>query len=103
MSNRRTRNRPIPDGVECWLINQGTVNVQLLLLNGKCAPFFRRDLKQDNVRVALYRDTAKVDDIVAANVRCAHECGAMAGILAVESIGRLLNLTDGADVMSASL
>lgn len=70
---------------------------------GEHPNFFRRDLMQDNARVVLYAEEAEVDPIVSAIVNCAHECGALAGILAVESIDRLVRLTDDADVMSASL
>ncbi len=70
---------------------------------GEHPNYFRRDLLQDNARVVLYADDSKVDAIVHAIGSCAHECRAKAGILAVESIDRLVNLTDGADVMVSSL
>ena len=41
--------------------------------------------------------------VSSAIVSCAHEHGATAGILTVERIERLVNLTDGTDVISASL
>lgn len=70
---------------------------------GKHPNYFHRDLMEEYVCVVLYAEEAEVDAIVVAIVPCAHECGAMVGILAVESIDRLVNLTDGADVMSVSL
>lgn len=70
---------------------------------GKHPNFFRRDLMHDNVRVMLYVPDDKVDEIVAAIGRCADECGAQSGILAVERIDRLVNLTNGDDISAASL
>ena len=69
---------------------------------GEHPNFFRRDLMQENARILLYADEAEVDGLVAAIVSCAHECGAMAGILAVASIDRLVNLTNGDDITSMS-
>ena len=80
-----------------------SVTVERVQGYGEHANYSRRDLMQDNTRVVLYADDAEVDAIVSAIASCAHECGAMAGILAVESTERLVNLTDGTDVMSASL
>ncbi|MFQ6004470.1 MAG: P-II family nitrogen regulator [Woeseia sp.] len=70
---------------------------------GEHPNYFRRDLMQENARVVLYADKERVDDIVAAITDCARESGAMGGILAVERIERLVHLTDGTDVTSASL
>ena len=69
---------------------------------GEHPNFFRRDLMQENARILLYADEADVDDLVAAIVSCARECGAMAGILAVAGIDRLVNLTNGDDITSMS-
>lgn len=70
---------------------------------GEHPNFFRRDLMKDNARVVLYTEEHQVDDIVAAIARCAHECGTTSGILAVESIDRLVKLPDGTDVMASAL
>jgi len=65
---------------------------------GEHPNYFRRDLMQDNARVVMYAEPNRVDDIVAAVTTCAVEAGAQTGILAVESIERLVSLTTGADV-----
>lgn len=70
---------------------------------GKHPNYFRHDLMQENARVVLYADNDKVDGIVAAMTRCASECDAPGGILAVDSIDRLVNLKNGNDVISTSL
>ncbi len=60
--------------------------------------FYRHDLMKDNVCLILYVDTTSVDRIIQAIVDCAKKHDASAGILAVESIDRLVNLTDGSDI-----
>lgn len=69
---------------------------------GERPNFFRRDLMKDNARVVLYTEADRVDAIVAAIARCAHKCG-YTGILAVESIDRLVKLPDGNDVPTSHL
>ena len=54
---------------------------------------------QDNERAILHEVASFVDEIVKAFVACSYECGAMAGILAVESIDRLVSLTDGTEIV----
>lgn len=66
---------------------------------GEHPNFFRRDLMKNNARVVLYVDSKSAEGVVDAIINCTHECGATAGILAVESIERLVNLTDGSDIM----
>ena len=66
---------------------------------GETRNYFRRDLMAENVCVVLYAEEAEVDAIVVAIVSCVHKHGPTAGILTVESIDRLVNLTDGTDVM----
>jgi nitrogen regulatory protein PII len=78
------------------------VTVERVQGYGEHPNYFRRDLMQDNARVLLYVDEAQVDTIVAAIVNCARECGAMAGILAVASVDRLVNLTNGDEMTSSS-
>lgn len=79
------------------------VTVERVQGYGKQPNFFRRDLMKDNARLVLYAEAARVEQIVDAISRCAHECGAMAGMLAVEDIERLVNLTNGDDVVETSL
>lgn len=59
--------------------------------------YFRRDLMQDNVRVVLYVESAEVESIVAAVLACAAEIRCEAGILAVETVDRLIHLPSGND------
>ena len=70
---------------------------------GEHPNFFRRDLMQEIARILLFLDAAFVDNVIEAIVKCAQEIGATAGILAVESIDRLVSLTDGADIPESSL
>lgn len=70
---------------------------------GEHPNFFRRDLMQDNARVVLYVDEEITDNVVDAIAACSHECGAMAGILAVEAIDRLVSLSDGNDIVPGSM
>lgn len=79
------------------------VTVERVQGYGEHPNYFRRDLMQDNARVVLYVNEQEVERIVAATVRCAHECGAMAGVLVVEGIDRLVNLSAGADLATAPL
>ena len=69
---------------------------------GKHPNFFRRDLMKDNARVVVYAEENRVDEIVDAIARCAHQC-AYSGILAVESIDRLVRLPSGGDVTPSAL
>lgn len=79
------------------------VTVERVQGYGEHPNYFRRDLMKDNARLVLYTDEDRVERIVAAIAECAHECGTQSGILAVESIDRLVNLSDGADVLASSL
>jgi len=65
---------------------------------GEHPNYFRRDLMQANARVVLYAEDNDVETIVAAVTRCATEAGTQAGILAVETIDRLVHLPSGEDV-----
>ena len=65
---------------------------------GEHPNYFRRDLMQANARVVLYAEADDVESIVAAVIRCATEAGTQAGILAVETIDRLVHLPSGEDV-----
>lgn len=65
---------------------------------GEHPNYFRRDLMQSNMRVVLYTNEDDVDDIVASVTKCATEAGTQAGILAVETIERLVHLPSGEDL-----
>lgn len=78
------------------------VTVEQVQGYGEHPNFFRRDLMKDNARVSLYADESRVDDIVAAIACCAQECG-YTGILAIDSVERLVKLPDGADVVASAL
>lgn len=65
---------------------------------GEHPNYFRRDLMQSNARVVLYTNDDDVDDIVEAITKCATDAGTQAGILAVETIERLVHLPSGNDV-----
>lgn len=75
------------------------VTVERVQGYGEHPNFFRRDLMQDNARILLYAEAAQVGGIVDAIVNCTNECGITAGILAVQTIDRLVNLVDGSDIM----
>ena len=61
---------------------------------GEHPNFFRRDLMHENVRVVLYAESDDVDDYVEAIRRCAIESEAKNGLLAVETIDRLVRLAE---------
>ena len=61
---------------------------------GEHPNFFRRDLMRENVRVVLYVGSESVDDCIDAIRRCAVECDAQSGILAVETIDKLVRLDE---------
>ena len=79
------------------------VTVEQVKGYGEHPNFFRRDLMYDNARLVLYADEDNVAGIVSAIARCAKESHAQAGLLAVESIDRLVNLSNGDDVTAPSL
>ena len=74
------------------------VTVEKVKGYGEHPNYFRRDLMQANARVVLYAEADDVDTIVAAVIDCATEVGTQAGILAVETIDRLVHLPSGEDV-----
>jgi len=61
---------------------------------GRHPNYFRRNLMKDNARLLLYAEEDRVDPIVFAISNCAQECGVEGGILTVEHVERLVNLTD---------
>ncbi len=66
---------------------------------GEHPNYFRRDLMQRNVRLILYVEQSRVDDILHALTGCAQETGTRAGIVTVESVDRLVSLEHGSDVV----
>ncbi len=79
------------------------VTVERVRGYGRHPNYYRRDLMKDNAKLVLYTDKAKVDTIIAAIISCERECGAKAGILAVDCVERLVSLADGVDVTAESL
>lgn len=79
------------------------VTVERVRGYGKHPNFFRRDLMQDNARLVLYASDKKIDEIIAAITCCVRECGAQAGVLAVEQIDRLVSLSNGDEIQASSL
>jgi len=69
---------------------------------GRHPNFFRRNLMKDNARLLLYVEEDRVDPIISAIANCARECGVDDGILTVEGIERLVNLTNGGDAPESS-
>ena len=65
---------------------------------GEHPNFFRQDLMQENVRLVLYCANDAVDGIVHSIASCARSCRIDGGILAVESIDRLVRLSDGQEI-----
>lgn len=78
------------------------VTVERVQGYGEHPNFFRRDLMQDNVRLVLYAEEGRVDQIVVAIRRCAKKCG-YSGVLAIEHIERLLKLPNGEGVEANDL
>lgn len=79
------------------------VTVETVRGYGEHPNYFRKDLMQNNAKLVLYTIDDKVDEIVDAMAACARECGIETGIVAVDSVDRLLHLGDGSHVPSASL
>jgi len=69
------------------------VTVEMVKGYGEHPNYFRRDLMNENARVILYTDAERVNPIVAAIEACTQECQSKAGILAVDAVERLVNLT----------
>lgn len=78
------------------------VTVERVQGYGEHPNYFRRDLMKDNVRVLLYADEESVEKIVKAITTCARKCGSRSGIVAVESVDRLVSLGNNHDVASPS-
>ena len=70
------------------------VTVERVQGYGRHPNFFRRDLLKDNARVILYVDSEQVEAIVNAIGSCARANAVRAGIVAVESIDRLIRFSE---------
>lgn len=67
---------------------------------GEHANFFSRDLMRSNFRVEVYLDADRVQAVIGDAVGFARDQHAAAGILAVESVERMVNLNNGEPIMS---
>ncbi len=77
--------------------------VEMVRGYGEHPDYFHRDLMQENARVVLYASEVRVEEIVQSVVHCAQRVRAPTGILAVETIDRLVSLNDGKDIAPESL
>ena len=69
------------------------VTVEVVTGYGEHPNYFRRDLMRENARVILYVEAERVDTIITAIQECTQESQSKAGILAVDAVERLVNLT----------
>lgn len=79
------------------------VTVEQVKGYGEHPNYFRRDLMHDNARVILYASNDRIDTIVDAIKQAAQDCSVQSGILAVETIDRVVSLTDGAELSSSTM
>ena len=79
------------------------VTVETVRGYGEHPNYFRKDLMKNNAKLILYTVDEKVDEIIDAMAACARETGLEHGIVAVDSVDRLVHLGDGTYMPSASL
>ena len=79
------------------------VTVETVQGYGEHPNYFRKDLMKKNAKLTLYTVEEKVDGIIEAMSACAHEHGLEHGIVAVDSVDRLVHMVDGTRVLPASL
>jgi nitrogen regulatory protein PII len=70
---------------------------------GEHANYFSSDLLRSNVRIEVYIGNDRCDEVCEAICNFAQETHTSAGILAVESIDRLIDLNSGSEVLAANL
>lgn len=70
---------------------------------GEHANYFKRDLLLSNARIEVYLDENRSGEICEILRNFASESGVTAGILAIESVDRLINLNTGQDVLATDL
>ena len=78
------------------------VTVETVEGYGEHPNYYRKDLMKKNAKLILYTDAEEVDGIIEAMAACAREHGVEHGIVAVESVDRLVHLADRTDVLPAS-
>jgi nitrogen regulatory protein P-II 1 len=71
------------------------VTVETVRGYGEHPNYFRKDLMKNNAKLVLYTDDEKVDQIIDAMTACARDSGLEHGIVAVDSVDRLVHLGDG--------
>ena len=71
------------------------VTVEAVRGYGEHPNYYRKDLMKNNAKVILYTANEKVEEIIDAMAACAKECGVDTGIIAVDSVDRLVHLGDG--------
>jgi nitrogen regulatory protein PII len=71
------------------------VTVETVQGHGEHPDYFRKDLMKNNAKLTLYTVEEKVDEIIEALSACARELGLEHGIIAVDSVDRLVRLVDG--------
>jgi nitrogen regulatory protein P-II 1 len=70
---------------------------------GEHPNYYRKDLMKENAKLILYTVDEKVDEVIETMSACARESGFEHGIIAIDSVDRLVHLSDGTDVSPASL
>jgi nitrogen regulatory protein P-II 1 len=70
------------------------VTVETVRGYGEHPNYFRKDLMKNNAKLVLYTDDEKVDQIIDAMTACARDSGLEHGIVAVDSVDRLVHLGD---------
>jgi nitrogen regulatory protein P-II 1 len=71
------------------------VTVETVRGYGEHPNYFRKDLMKNNAKLILYTVDEKVDEIIEAMSACAKESGVDTGIIAIDSVDRLVHLGDG--------
>lgn len=86
--------------LEKYLRNCGVpgVTVETVRGYGEHPNYFRKDLMQNNAKLILYTVDEEVEEIIAAMTACAKEYGVETGIIAVDSVDRLVRLGEGTQV-----
>lgn len=70
---------------------------------GEHANYFSKDLLKSNVRIEVYIGEDRCQEVCDAICTFANETHTSAGILAVDSIDRLIDLNTGRDVLASHL
>lgn len=70
---------------------------------GEHANYFSSDLLRSNVRIEVYIGNDRCDEVCDVICEFARETHTSAGILAIESVDRLIDLNSGKDVLARNL